>query len=45
MAARSEIEKYLNQKVFLKLQVKVAKDWQQDPKLLQKLGFTQSVSD
>ena len=45
IAARSEIEKYLNQKVFLKLQVKVAKDWQQDPKLLQKLGFTQPVSD
>ena len=37
--SRAEIEPLVGQKVFLSLRVKVAKDWQRDPKLLQRLGF------
>jgi GTPase len=37
--ARREIEALLGQRVFLKLHVKVAKEWQRDPKQLGKLGF------
>jgi GTP-binding protein Era len=37
--ARSEIEQRLGEKIFLSLQVKVASNWQQDPKKLGKLGF------
>ncbi len=37
--ARHGIEELLGQKVFLDLHVKVAKDWQRDPKQLQRLGF------
>lgn len=37
--ARTGIEKILGQKVFLDLHVKVAKDWQRDPKQMQRLGF------
>jgi GTP-binding protein Era len=37
--ARKAIEALLGQKVFLDLHVKVAKDWQRDPKQLQRLGF------
>lgn len=37
--ARTEIEKLLGRKVFLSLHVKVAKDWQRDPKQLGRLGF------
>ena len=37
--AREGIEKLLGQKVYLDLHVKVAKDWQRDPKQLGKLGF------
>jgi GTP-binding protein Era len=37
--ARLEIEKLLGHKVFLGLRVKVAADWQRDPKQLGKLGF------
>ncbi|MFM6981020.1 MAG: GTPase Era [Micrococcales bacterium] len=37
--ARPEIEKLLGQKVFLGLRVKVAQDWQRDPKQLGRLGF------
>lgn len=37
--SRSAIEKLLGRKVFLSLRVKVAKDWQRDPKALQRLGF------
>ena len=37
--ARGEIEKLLGQRVFLDLHVKIAKDWQRNPKLLGKLGF------
>ncbi len=37
--ARAEIEELLGSKVFLDLHVKVAKDWQRDPKALQRLGF------
>jgi GTP-binding protein Era len=38
-AARSQIEKLLGSKVYLDLHVKVAKDWQRDPKQLGRLGF------
>ena len=38
-AARKQIEKLLGVKIFLDLHVKVAKDWQRDPKQLGRLGF------
>ncbi|GAA0188357.1 GTPase Era [Glutamicibacter creatinolyticus] len=37
--ARQGIEKLLGTKVYLDLHVKVAKDWQRDPKQLGRLGF------
>lgn len=37
--SRASIEKLIGRKVFLSIRVKVAKDWQRDPKLLQRLGF------
>jgi GTPase len=37
--ARSHIEALLGTPVFLDLHVKVAKDWQRDPKQLRRLGF------
>ena len=37
--ARRGIEALLGDRVFLDLRVKVAKDWQRDPKQLQRLGF------
>lgn len=37
--ARTQIEKLLGTKVFLDLRVKVAKNWQRDPKQLGRLGF------
>jgi GTP-binding protein Era len=37
--ARGEIEKLLGSKVFLSIRVKVAPDWQRDPKQLGRLGF------
>jgi GTP-binding protein Era len=37
--ARREIESLLGSKVYLDLHVRVAKDWQRDPKQLRKLGF------
>ncbi len=37
--ARQAIEALLGQKVYLDLHVKIAKDWQRDPKQLQRLGF------
>jgi GTP-binding protein Era len=38
-AARTQIEKLLGTKVFLDLRVKIAKNWQRDPKQLGRLGF------
>jgi GTPase len=38
-AARKQIEKLLGVKIVLELHVKVAKDWQRDPKQLGRLGF------
>jgi len=38
-AARVPIEKLLGRQVFLSIRVKVAKDWQRDPKQLGRLGF------
>jgi GTPase len=37
--SRPEIERLLGSKVFLSIRVKVAQDWQRDPKLLGRLGF------
>jgi GTP-binding protein Era len=38
-AARTEIERLTGYPVYLDLRVKVAKDWQRDPKQLRRLGF------
>jgi GTP-binding protein Era len=38
-ASRAQIERILGSPVFLDLHVKVAKDWQRDPRQLRKLGF------
>ncbi len=38
-AARTQIEKLLGTKIYLELRVKVAKNWQRDPKQLGRLGF------
>ncbi|MFT4299079.1 MAG: GTPase Era [Aeromicrobium sp.] len=38
-ASRRQIEKILGTPVYLDLHVKVAKDWQRDPKQLRRLGF------
>jgi GTPase len=38
-AARIQIEKLLGTKVYLNLRVKIAKNWQRDPKQLGRLGF------
>ena len=37
--ARTQIEKILGTKVYLDLRVKIAKNWQRDPKQLGRLGF------
>ncbi len=37
--ARQQIEELLGTKVYLDLRVKLAKDWQRDPKQLRRLGF------
>ena len=38
-AARTQIEKLLGTRVYLDLRVKIAKNWQRDPKQLGRLGF------
>ena len=38
-AARTQIEKLLGTKVYLDLRVKIAKNWQRDPKQLGRLGY------
>ena len=38
-AARLEMERLLGTKVYLDLRVKVVKEWQRDPKALERLGF------
>ncbi|HEY3293423.1 MAG TPA: GTPase Era [Candidatus Nanopelagicaceae bacterium] len=40
--ARADIERILSARVFLGLHIKVSKDWQRDPKLLERLGFNES---
>ena len=37
--ARAHIERVLGTPVYLDLRVKVAKEWQRDPKQMRKLGF------
>ncbi|MGH3991076.1 MAG: GTPase Era, partial [Pseudonocardiaceae bacterium] len=37
--ARRHIEALLGTSVYLDLHVKIAKDWQRDPKQLRRLGF------
>ena len=39
--ARGGIENFLDAKIYLGLHVKVSKEWQRDPKLLARLGFTE----
>ncbi|MBI4354736.1 MAG: GTPase Era [Candidatus Omnitrophica bacterium] len=39
-AARQEIERWLSQRVFLELWVKVASDWRDNPSRLRDLGYT-----
>lgn len=39
--ARIDIEKLLGARAFLGLHVKVSKEWQRDPKLLEQLGFNE----
>lgn len=41
MRARADIERELSARIFLGLHVKVSKEWQRDPKLLERLGFSQ----
>jgi GTPase len=38
-AARQQIEALLGRRVYLDLRIKIAKDWQRDPKQLRRLGF------
>ena len=40
--ARADIERILSARVFLGLHIKVSKDWQRDPKLLERLGFNEN---
>ena len=40
--ARRDIEKLLGSKCFLGLHIKVSKEWQRDPKALEKLGYLDS---
>ena len=40
--ARTDIERILAARIFLGLHIKVSKEWQRDPKLLEKLGFNDS---
>ncbi|GAA1751236.1 MULTISPECIES: GTPase Era [Streptomonospora] len=42
-AARRHIEGLLGARVYLDLRVRVAKDWQRDPKQLRRLGFDQQT--
>jgi GTP-binding protein Era len=39
--ARKSIENLVGMKVFLQIHVKVSKEWQKDPKMLARLGFTE----
>ena len=39
MTARKQIEALLGTRVYLDLHIKIAKDWQRDPKQLRRLGF------
>jgi GTP-binding protein Era len=39
--ARKSIEHLVGMKVFLQIHVKVSKEWQKDPKMLARLGFTE----
>jgi GTP-binding protein Era len=41
MRARADIERELGARIFLGLHVKVSKEWQRDPKLLERLGFSE----
>jgi GTP-binding protein Era len=43
--ARKSIENVVGMQVFLQIHVKVSKEWQKDPKMLARLGFTDSLSD
>ncbi|MDP8929961.1 MAG: KH domain-containing protein, partial [Actinomycetota bacterium] len=38
-AAREELEALLGTKIFLDVRVKVARDWQRDPRRLDRFGY------
>lgn len=40
MRARKDIEHFLGARIYLGLHVKVSKEWQRDPKLLERLGYS-----
>ena len=40
MRARADIERELGARIFLGLHIKVSKEWQRDPKALERFGFT-----
>ncbi|MFM9150655.1 MAG: GTPase Era [Candidatus Planktophila sp.] len=40
MRARADIERELGARIFLGLHVKVSKEWQRDPKMLERLGYS-----
>jgi GTP-binding protein Era len=37
--ARKELEDFFRKKVFLEIQVKVKKDWRNDPRMLRQFGY------
>ena len=41
--ARADIERTLGAKIFLGIHIKVSKEWQKDPKLLERLGFGDNI--
>ena len=41
--ARTDIERTLGAKIFLGLHIKVSKEWQKDPTLLERLGFGDNI--
>ncbi|MCY4299024.1 MAG: GTPase Era [Flavobacteriaceae bacterium] len=40
MSSRRELESFFEKKIFLKLRIKVAKNWRKDSKMLKRFGYT-----
>lgn len=38
--ARKDLERFFNKKIFLKINVKIAKNWRKDPTMLKKFGYS-----